>query len=142
MLSCVAVSGKVHRTAYQYDFFVRSMKTANEYFKMRQYRSVTSAFWRKMVAYAFPTSRVKFIKEIPRMKNGRKIKTAADGSKHPGDCVRIMLPSQWAILDVSNDIFFRNVFERVDASNPGTFSIENSPIVQHRRTVNASDLSV
>ena len=41
---------------------------------------------------------------------------------------------------MSNDIFFRNVFELPDNNNPERHSIEKTPIVQHRSVVCAADL--
>ena len=43
-------------------------------------------------------------------------------------------------MDISSDIFFRNVYEHPDANNPETQSIENAPIVRNLRVVCSTDL--
>ena len=66
--------------------------------------------------------------------------TCNAGPSDPADCVRIVKPSEWTFLDLSNYIFFRNVFERPKNNNPETQSIEDSPIVQNREIVCGSEL--
>ena len=142
-ISCVAMSGKVRLNAYQYMFFVRCLRTANPTIRIRLYKSVTGSFWRKMLRHTLPRSEVQFVEGgVRRRRDKDTIPTCNAGNKSPEDCVRIAMPSEWAALDVSNDIFFRNVYEREDMGNPEAPSIEAAPIVQHRRTVCGTDITV
>ena len=68
------------------------------------------------------------------------MKTDNAGLKSVRDCVRIVLPSEWAKVDMITDGFFKCVYEQSDDDYPEAFSIENSPIIQHRRLTCGVDL--
>ena len=141
MVSCVAMSGKIRYNAYQYSFYVRSLRKMDPTLQLRTYRAVTGQFWRNVLQHSLPSSDIYHLGEDSRSATAdARVVTNNEGHTHPSECVRLVLPSEWVRLDISSDIFFRNVYEHPDANNPETQSIENAPIVQNRRVVCSADL--
>ena len=140
MLSCVAMSGNIRLNAHQYSFLVRALRNANPDVDLKDYREVTGSFWRNMLAHALPKSVLYNIDE--RNASGPRRITATGGHNRPGACVRIVVPSDWARVDMSSDIFYRNVFESSESRNPESQTIEDAPIVQNREIVCGAELVV
>ena len=93
--------------------------------------------------HAWPRSRVLFVEKVVRQGVSEKlIATANAGHKHVADCVRVVFPSEWAKYDVSNDNFFRTVYENDNRPLDRVMDIEETPIVQHRRVVCGADLTL
>ena len=102
---------------------------------------MTASFWKKLLQHGLPSSKIHHLTASARPGAANvTVVTNNHGRQHPSECVRIVLPSDWASLDMSNDIFFRNVFEIPNNQDPERNCIENTPIVQNRNIVCAADL--
>ena len=143
MLSCIYLSGAEQFTAYQYRLVRSSLRTANPDVRLRTYKAFGNKFWYTLLKHAWPRSRVLHVENVVRQGVQPKlIKTANAGKKHVEDCVRIVFPSEWAKYDVTNDEFFRIVYEKENDSRDALLDIENTPIVQQRRIVCGADLTL
>ena len=140
MLSCVSMSGEIRMNHVQHRFLSKAMKTMDPSVNMQAYAGVKNKFWRSMLAYAAAKSTLIHLKDSVHEEPIEKVKTDNAGLKSVRDCVRIVLPSEWAKVDVITDGFFKSVYEQCDDDYPEALSIENAPIIQHRRIICGVDL--
>ena len=52
------------------------------------------------------------------------VKTVSGAEKQALDCVRIVMPSEWAKMDVATDSFFRMVYEPDKRGRDNTVDVE------------------
>ena len=135
MVACVGVSSGVALNERQYRYLVNALDTVKPSLSMRAYAGVKNKFWRSVMRFAAPKSEILHVSDrlSPVHKDYSRIRSVNAGWKHAGDCVRIVMPSEWAKLDIATDCFFKSVFEQVETSHQDIISIERSPIIQHRR---------
>ena len=104
--------------------------------KMPTYKTSKESLWREIQKFSLPRSRTVFICDTssPRAPLARKffVKTDKEEMKDPRDCARIVLPSEWAKVDVRNRSFFQEV-TAVTTSDPlHQYSIEDAPVTKQR----------
>ena len=85
MVSCVSISGKVRYNAYQYSYYVRSLRKINPSLQLRTYRAVTGQFWKKILRYGLPASEIYHLRQTPRSGTAdvRVVKKMKDTNTHP-----------------------------------------------------------
>jgi len=114
-------------------------------FSATQYEIVASAF-RSLSAnvhlYSYKTVRSKMCTSMGDL-GGVPTRLVGVPNKYSDDVVqvRVVLPSDWARLDVSSYPFYTDVYQNPNQQYPGFVSIENAPIVHDRssyggRTIN------
>ena len=102
---------------------------------MQPYKTVRRQMRANLGKWCFPTSTIKFVENVERQRSGRALREVCtdDGKKRPAQaCVRLVLPSEWAKLDVCTYTFYSDVFEHPSKDTLEHLSIENAPIVQRR----------
>ena len=143
MMGLIAFSGRRHMTKHQYEFFRASMKAANSKVNLSCYVTASTSHWDDVVTHFLPHSEIRFLRHLPRQRAARSTVKTADGeAKDAGDCVRLVLPSEWAKLDVLSLPFYNDVYSCHDNTRPGMLSIENAPMVQHRASVTGATLTM
>ena len=143
MFSFVLLSGRSPITKEVYELFRRSFAKLNDKYPIATYRTSRSAHWEDLMSVCFPKSSVNFLFDTPKHRVATKLVQTSDGeTKDPRDCVRVVLPSEWAKLDVLCLPFYRDVFMSDCSSRPGLLDIENTPIVQQRAKVTGATLTM
>ena len=147
MLSFLCVSGKVRFTSKQYEFLAAAIKTATSgQEKLCTYKTIRSGSqWSFMKSKLFPKSSIYYIEHNKTKKHRRTstsyqlgVKEVSENndsslsfSRDSRDCVRIVLPSEWAKLDLITlpvyDYLYGDYKERSTSLN-----IEDSPFIQDK----------
>lgn len=70
------------------------------------------------------------------------VKTKNSDRKTAKDCIWLVLPSQWAKVDLLNYPFFADVYKGTEETGPSVLSLEASSIVAHRKIVLGADLKM
>ena len=131
LVSFLAISGHVHFTAVQYQFMASGICTASEGDKnLCTYKSVRGPQRTFILSHCFPKSQVHFINKnylrMSRRDTDVSITTFNGKRKDPRDCVRIVLPSEWARLDIVTPPVHAELFNL----NPDrALSIEHAPLI-------------
>ena len=135
LLSTVSYAGRKNMTATQYNYLRDAVLAANSHLSFRTYKTLRTTFWSDIKKVSFPKMYVHYLGRNVHQRPRRKmIKSVNSGEKNVEDCAVIVLPSEWAKIDVLSYHFYRDVYESDHIHRP--MSIEKSPIVQHRRRVN------
>ena len=118
-------------TASQYDYLRAAVLAANSHLSFRTYKTLRTTFWTDLKKVSFPKQYVHYLgRKIHPRPRRKTIQSMNSGEKNVEDCAVIVLPSEWAKLDVLCYHFYRDVYESEHIHLP--VSIEKSPIVQHR----------
>ena len=143
MLANVSFSGRRAMSAEQYQFFSASLTGANPCVKLITYKTIRTTHWKAMLRHCLPPSNVYFLSRLPRHKpTAPPVKTLNGGVQDPADCARIILPSEWAKLDILTLPFYEEVYGGDQKSRPGSLNIEFTPIVQHRTVLTGHKLTI
>ena len=137
MLAYIAICGRAAFSAEQYDFFKEAITSAGgrQAATMQPYKTVRRQMRNNLVKWCFPASAIKFVENVERPRGNQNTKgvLVAPRVKKPAQaCVRMVLPSEWAKLDVCTYTFYSDVYEHPQRASPQFLSIENAPIVQRR----------
>ena len=109
------------------------------------YDTVMYTMRNKVLNWCFPKSDIFFVAEASRPRGARrvnKVQTKNAGSKAAIDSVRLILPSEWAKLDVCTYTTYTDIFEHPNRDSPEHLSIESTPIVNSRATFVGEKLGV
>ena len=143
MLANVSFSGRRAMTAAQFQLFSASITGANPCVKLITYKTIRTTHWRVMLRHCFPDSKIYHLSTLPRARaTAAPVKTVNAGLQDPADCARVILPSEWAKLDVLTLPFYEEVFGGNLNSRPGSMNIEYAPIVQHRSVLTGHKLTL
>ena len=78
---------------------------------------------RNLSEWCFPKSEVYFVANVECPRGTAVIKTVNTcnaGKKAAQACVRVVMPTEWAKLDVASYTFYSDIFEHPQNSNPET----------------------
>lgn len=131
LLSTVSYAGRKNMTATQYSYLRSALLAANNHLSIRTYKTMRTTFWTDLKRVSFPRIDVTYLGRKEHHRTCRKkINSRNAGMKNVQDCAAIVLPSEWAKLDVLSYHFYHDVYESDQMHRP--VSIEKSPIIQHR----------
>lgn len=134
LLSILLLDGSTPFTERQYMSVSDALHTAQGH-GLRCPRSVSRCIRRNLLMHSYPTSRIADLGENATSRyNDDRTDTVSPfnaGSSNAVDCVRMVLPSEWAKLDVVSMHFYRSVFETCNKDERG-ICIESSPMVTKR----------
>jgi len=133
LLSFCAISGPVHFSARQYTILAIAVRTASlDTIKLATYKTIRTTQWDFMRTHLFTKSRTFFVKgntrRYYRLEQVQKVQTVNKGLQDPRDCVRILLPSDWAKLDILTIPLFNQLFGTRPTSQE-ELTIEHAPLV-------------
>jgi len=126
MLGFSSIAGATKFTAMQYKILSIALRTANPDIRLFTYKTLRSTMKLTLTGHCYPKSMVTELKRT----NGNCPGTEPED--RPSTEIRLVLPSEWAKLDVSTYPFYADVFENSDRARPDFLSIEDAPIVQQR----------
>jgi len=136
MLGFSSIAGATKFTAMQYKILSIALRTANPDVRLFTYKTLRSTMKVTLAGHCYPKS---LVTELERTKGHA---TGRGDDVRPSTEVRLVLPSEWAKLDVATYPFYADVFENADRSRPDFLSIEDAPIVQQRAISMGKELRV
>ena len=108
-------------------------------FGMPSYSTTRDSIWSEIRSFAFPSIRTVHLGETkhPRssIRSSSNVQTTSGQSKDPRDCARVILPSEWARIDVQSRTFYEEVYGRHDSDSLDRYTIEASPMARARDIV-------
>ena len=135
ILGYLAVCGRAPFSAEQYAFLTGVVASVAGAKQMHEYKTIRRQMSNNLSGWCFPKSSVVFVEDVERPRGKTKthyVTTKNSGRKPAQACVQLVLPSDWAKMDVSTYKFYADVFEHPLRTSPEILSIERSPIVQRR----------
>ena len=118
-------------TATQYSYLRSAILAANSHLYIRTYKTMRTTFWADLKKVSFPRIEVTYLgRKVHHRNRRKKIQSVNAGIKNVEYCAAVVLPSEWAKLDILSYHFYHDVYESDQIHRP--VSIEKSPIVQHR----------
>ena len=134
MVGLVSLLGPSHFTCKGLHFLSRCIKTATKgTTKVPTYKTVKSSQWKFMIETLFVRSSLFHIGECcittHRALQSKKVQTINNGECDIRDCIRIILPSDWARLDIQTLQIYIELFENKTQSERIGINIEHAPIV-------------
>ena len=141
VLAYLVISGSTGLTASQFEDFrmcIAGERRQDTGITFHPYKTIRRQMRTNLAQWCFPTSSVKFVEgtEEPRgFRTSKKVLTAANVRKPAQSCVRLVLPSDWAKLDVATYTFYSDVYEHPGRESSEHLTIESSPVVQHRDAI-------
>jgi len=136
LLSYLCVAGATRFSAAQYRVFAAALRAANQNVRLLSYKSVRRGLRFQLLNACFPKSSELYIRDAPRgpttRRNEDTVRTQNAGEQHPQDCMRLVLPSEWAKLDVAMYPFYRDVYEARTEDGTRCPSIEKSAMILDR----------
>ena len=135
MLAFTAVTGSNHFTADAFKFLSKSVATASKGDKkLSTYKTLKSSQWEYMRDNLFAKSLVFYVgrnrNEAHRAPCRKNIQTFNNGEKDIRDCIRTVLPSEWAQLDAQTLPIFNEIFSDKQLSSRISINIESAPLVK------------
>ena len=138
ILAYLLVCGRTSLGAEQYEY-VRSLvageRGVDETNAMHPYKTIRRQMRTKLASWCFPGSNVKFVEKVERprgLQQTKMVKTDTDLRKSAQACVHLVLPSEWAKLDLCTYTFYSDVYEHPQRDSTEFLTIETSPFVQER----------
>lgn len=133
----MCLSGKSNFSAQQYSILADAIETASKSSEtLPTYKTIKGAQWAFMKDGLFPKSSIYYVKKRhnskPRRPTKKYVKTIQDQLSDPRDCVRIVLPSEWAKMDIITLPIYKQLFNISVTHNKNYLSIEKAPIVEDR----------
>lgn len=134
LLATVSYAGRKNMTATQYSYLRAAVLAANSHLSFRTYKTMRTTFWSDLKHVSFPRQEIHYLGRKQHQRPCRKKLKLKDGrERNVEDCAVVILPSEWAKMDVLSYHFYHDVYESDQMHRP--VSIEKSPIVQHRSQV-------
>lgn len=141
MLALLCLDGRGGFSHKQYNTMRLALMERDKTLKIPDARTLNNSIRRTLLQHCYPRSSVIFIHHNLDSNSfsarSTSVTTASCESASPEDCVRLVLPSEWAKLDVCCLSFFRSVFpqllDNVDPTRTGEVNIEDTLIVSDRR---------
>ena len=139
LLSQMVVNGHTSYSKDQYEDYRTSVgeiaNTLGHEVNLPPYDTVMYTMRKKIQSWCFPKTDVIFIEPAYKPRGARRInmvQTSNAGRKPAMDCVRVVLPSEWAKLDVCTYTTYADIFEHHRGEVHEHLSIEYAPVVQWR----------
>ena len=136
LLSLLCLDGKVRFSELQYFVLRTSINTCEKATTMMDVRSVRKILRPILYNYCYPRSRIIHVHENEEAQffTGPTSTLQPDngGKTSALNCVRLILPSEWAKVDVCTLPFYRSVFECPFPSSSRDVDIEFANIVRNR----------
>ena len=137
IVAYLAICGSAPFSKKQYQFLMDLISGMEGCCGLHDYKTVRRQLAQNLMQWCFPKSSVYFIEEVeqPRGTADHKIVDTVNAEKKPAQaCARIVLPSEWAKLDVATYTFYSDVFDHPQHTSHDHLSIEQAPIVRSRAT--------
>ena len=103
---------------------------------MQTNKTLRNSLWPHLLKICFPTNSIMYVSDRGASQRHISPNALVDscnaGSRHPLECVRIILPSEWVRIDVATYAFYKDVFDNPNAQTRSFLSIERASIVQRR----------
>ena len=141
MLAYLMIAGHTGLTASQYETFrecIAGERRLQSGIALHPYKTIRRQMRGNLSTWCFPTSSIKLVEGTEQPRGARHIKkvlTDANVMKPALSCVRMVLPSEWAKLDVCTYTFYSDVYEHPSQATHEHLTIENAPIVQFRDAI-------
>ena len=139
LLSQMFFNGHTSYSKDQYEDYRSSVaeiaKTLGGEVNLPPYDTVMYTMRKKIQRWCFPKSDVIFIEAAHKPRGARRInmvQSSNAGAKPAIDCIRVVLPSEWAKLDVCTYTTYADMFEHHKGGTHEHLSIEYAPVVQWR----------
>ena len=134
LLAFVAITGPEHFTASALRFMSIALDTATAGAShVPTYKTVRSAQWDFLVSHLFVPSKLLHIgynyREAHRSERKEFVDTINNGKQDTRDCVRMVLPSDWAKLDCVTLPIYNDLFNSQRKDGRIGISIEHAPLV-------------
>ena len=134
LLAFVAITGPQHFTAPGLVFISKAINTASGgSTNPPTYKTVRSTQWDYLVTHLFVPSSVLHIgynyREEHRSDRRELVNTVNHGKRDTRDCVRMVLPSDWAKLDCVTLPIYNDLFNNQRTDGRIGINIENAPLV-------------
>ena len=135
MLAFTAVTGSNHFTADAYKFLSKRVATASKGDKkLSTYKTLKRTQWEFMRDNLFAKSAVFFVghnrNQNHRAPCRKTIQTINKGDRDIRDCIRTVLPSEWAQLDIQTLPIFNKIFPDKPLGARIGINIESAPLVK------------
>ncbi len=133
LFSFFCVSGTSRFTYAQYEILEAAIRTcSNDSERLKTFKTIRSTQWNFMRVILFARSEVRYVNTNAHRSHRRKIQktvsTISNEEKDPRDCARIILPSEWAKLDILTLHIYRSIFGDLSKQSQ-RLCIEQSPLV-------------
>ena len=135
MVAFLAICGRAPYSAEQYSLLQSIVASLTDGERLHEYKTVRRQMSSNLSEWCFPKSDVYFVHNIGRPRGTsviKTVKTVNAGRKPAQACVRIIMPSEWAKLDIATFTFYSDVYEHPRKRKEDHLTIENSAIVQRR----------
>ena len=140
LLAMFLTSGYGNFTSDQFalvkEIVTSSQSVTQDGSRMPSYKTTQESIWKEIQRVSFPASCTVLVGEFARPRSGVKhskyVKTTSGIRKDPRDCARVVLPSEWARIDVQSRPFFDEVYTTSSEDIPDCYTIEASPMARAR----------
>ena len=149
MLAYLSISGRAPFSALQYATLVSAVRTArartltdvNEDhaedrtdYHLHTYKTIRAQMKRYLGGWCLPKSTLVYIggPSLPTSRSPSYVSTINAGRKRVEHCVSLVLPSEWAKMDISTPSFYADAYEHPRRADSDFLTIENTPIVNSR----------
>ena len=138
LVSYLVIYGRSVYSAEQYEdlrAIVAGAGRDDDEHALQPYKTIRRHMRINLGAWCFPRSSVKYVEDIELPRGAQRTTTVLTdlNEKKPAlACVRMVLPSEWAKLDIATYTFYSDVYEHPDRGNPEFLSVETAPIVHSR----------
>jgi len=126
LVGIVCITGATKFSAIQYKILALALRTANPTVRMFTYKTLRRTMRTVLSKHCYPQSSLMDV-----VRRAPVHVTGVQALPTPGK-VRIVLPSDWAKIDVATYTFYSDVFENPGRNRLDFISIEDSPLVQRR----------
>ena len=138
LLSVMCLDGKTAFTEKQYKYVCMAVKTCRDEISMRTPRAIRRTVRRLLLTHCYPRNRVTYVGENAGCTSdstfSRSVQPWNTGASSPLDCVRLILPSDWAKMDVLTKPFYDAVYMKTH-DNGKAVDVEYTNIVLRRHNV-------
>lgn len=135
LVSFLAICGRAPYSAEQYSLLQSVVSSIPGATPLHEYKTVRRQMSTNLSDWCFPKSQLHFVSNIERPRGTQVVKTVKTcnaGRKPAQACVRVIMPSEWAKLDIATYTFYTDVYDHPDRNKPDNLTIETSPIIQRR----------
>ena len=136
LLAFTAVTGSDHFTEKNLTFLAKAVATSSKgSTSLPTYKTLKANQWRFMRDNLYVRSTLLYIAgnhtQRQRAPRGKTVDTANMGSQDIRDCVRMILPSDWACLDIQTLPMYNELFIDKNPSERHGVCIEDSPLLNN-----------
>ena len=131
LIALTLLCGTVKFSVKQYEIFRVLVKYTSSNLRLPSYSMMPRKYLPHMTRNCFPKS---ILQSFPGMTNGQVTANQGGRLRHTHPYTRIVLPTEWAKIDVATLPYFKNIFNDVPGASTQDHSatIEEFPIAQRR----------